>query len=273
MNPLDRQRTDNPVPSMQPGAQEEGALPSAAPRGPSTGSQRAPADLQAKPFHLQVGLMQAGKLAAEFGSLQPPRHKRGVPTIHRWERAGNEPDGRPITHPGRIELPDGGDALSVHAEAQLRAAAHAMRHEGKKYIWTVNEMGRVFIGEEIDTGIDNPKHPGKTYSVGHPALVGGGNARISGEMACDQATDRLLVSNLSGRYSRYADRKQPHAEAAGRIIASAFARIGLLSQLRYVEPEEGKKEALIIRSDDPNRWREEEEEQGRPLRTAAGEPP
>jgi hypothetical protein len=68
------------------------------------------------------------------------------------------------------------------------------------------------------------------------------------------------------------DRKRPHAEAAYRIIASAFARVGLLSQLRYEEPEEGKKEALIMRSDDPNRWREEEE-QGRPLRTGAGEPP
>jgi hypothetical protein len=273
MNPLNRQDIDAPVASVQPGAQDTGVQSAAAPGGPSTSLHHAPEALPAKPLHLQIGLMPAGKLAAEFGSLQPPRHKRGVPTIHRWERAGNEPDGRPITHPGRIELPDGGDALSADAESQLRIAAHAMRHEGKKYIWTVDEMGRVLIGDEIDTGIANPKHPGETYSVGHPALVGGGDARISGEMACDQATNRLLVSNLSGRYSRYADRKRPHAEAAYRIIASAFARVGLLSQLRYEEPEEGKKEALIIRSDDPNRWREEEEEQGRPLRTGAGEPP
>jgi hypothetical protein len=171
---------------------------------------------------------------------------------------GNEPDGRPIVHPSRIEIPDGDDALSVHAESQLRTAAHALRHEGKPYIWSVNAMGRVVIGEGIDTGIANPKHPGETYRVGHPALVGGGTARISGEIAYDQATDQLVVSNLSGRYSRYADRKLAHAEAAGRIIASAFARVGLVAQLRYVEPEEGKKEALILRSDDPNRWREEE---------------
>jgi hypothetical protein len=271
MNPLSRQRTDNPAPSVQPGAQDDGAQSAAAPGGPSTSLHHAPEALPAKPLHLQIGLMPAGKLAAQFGSLQPPRWKGGVPTIHPWERVGNEPEGRPITHPGRIELPDGGDALSEHAESQLRTAAHALRHEGKKYIWAVNAMGCVFLGDEIDTGIENPKHPGKTYRVGHPALVGGGNARISGEMAYDKATDRLLVSNLSGRYSRYADRKRPHADAAYRIIASAFARVGLLAQLRYVEPEEGKKEALIVRSDDPNRWREEE--QGHPSRTGAGEPP
>jgi hypothetical protein len=256
--PLASRRTRGSAGAAAPSVGGAGpAQPDRLRRSPSEGAIYGVAQLDNSglPFHQQVGIVEAGALAARLGSLQPPRTKKGVPTVHPWERVGGRPDGAPLTHPGRIEIPDSVDRVNPDTLARCSDAARRMKDEGKTYLWSVNAMGSVFLGEATDTGVDNPKHPGQTYTLGHPTLVSGGNARICGEISFNSETGTLDVVNLSGRYSRYADRARPHAEEAARIITNGFGGCGLELRLNYVAPPEHKSEALAIRSHDPNWWR------------------
>jgi hypothetical protein len=186
-----------------------------------------------------IGNEPAAELDTKFGSLQPPRSKNGG--IHSWERTV---DGRPMEHNRRVILPESKNlALDAQIE-QIRGAVdlEALRRGEKKYVWTVGALGRVFIGEELPAGIDPVT--GKSRHAGHPLLVGGGPARISGELTYDVASDALIVNNKSGRYSRYEDRNTDHLANALSIISCAFSRSGM--QVRSMHVDGKAAEPLVM---------------------------
>ncbi len=57
-----------------------------------------------------------------------------------------------------------------------------------KYIWAISEEGDICIAPDNN-------------SLGHPCLVGGGFARICGELTLDE--DAYILNNASGRYSKH----------------------------------------------------------------------
>jgi len=88
------------------------------------------------------------------------------------------------------------------------------------FIWAMDELGQVFLAfEEVipdgDIDIDGlkeghprrrgfPAHPAQEKKLGHPTLLGGGQARVAGELLLDVAEEKLhwFVNCASGRYCR-----------------------------------------------------------------------
>ncbi len=192
-----------------------------------------------------IGMEHAEALDVQFGSLQPVRTKDGD-GIHAWER---DDAGKPLMHPFRLALRRG-DAPPDWTDPDVKKAFDAealMKHE-KRYIWAVDFLGRVFIGEEVP--VESSPDSEKQHYQGHPLLVGGGNARICGEIQFDAQSGKLKVINKSGRYSRYEDRTEAHLLEVGEIICAAVAPLGLEVETEYLS---GKTpEALVLPSLDPS---------------------
>lgn len=164
-----------------------------------------------------IGLERARELDIRFGSLQPARTKGGD-GIHEWER---DEAGRPLTHERRIALPDAHghfpDLTSAGTNEQVDL--DALRRGDKAYIWAVGQLGQVFVGEEEPVGED--PETGKAWYRGHPTLVGGGPARVCGELKFNADTGRYVVSDKAGRYGRYEDRNEHHLKEAAGLLARA----------------------------------------------------
>lgn len=63
-----------------------------------------------------------------------------------------------------------------------------------KYIWVINEMGDLVLGED--------KHDGDEYQ-GHPTLVDGKAARIGGELFFDNVRKAWSINSRSNTYSKH----------------------------------------------------------------------
>lgn len=170
-----------------------------------------------------LGHDRAAQLDRAFGSLQPVRTK-DKDGIHAWER---EADGRVRTHPARLALPDAKGEFPAMDSAAVRAAIdlEALKSGEKRYIWAVSALGRLFVGEELPAGKD--PQSGKQRHAGHPLLVSGGPARISGEFQYAAERNALVMLDKSGRYSRYEDRNAEQLDNAAAILKAAFASSGM----------------------------------------------
>lgn len=204
----------------------------------------------APPLHDMIGADRAGELDARFGSLQPPRNLE-IDGIKPWERTGGSATGQPLMHPNRLFSPD-----ATGSPVQLNAATpnnvvdlEALKRGEKKYMWTVSALGRLIIGEELHAGED--PITGQQLTLGHATLVGGGAARISGELRYSAEIGKFIVSNRSGRYSRYEDRT---IRALDEVVAM-FAEMGIDAQRQSIEKyiTRKKPEKLVLPSLDPAR--------------------
>ena len=92
-------------------------------------------------------------------------------------------------------------------------------------------------GKDPDTGAIRHR--------GHPLLVGGWLARICGEINHDPATGAFVVSNKSGRYSRYEDRIEAHLNNVAGLLSQA---LGQPLQTSYLHKDP---EPLVLPSLDP----------------------
>jgi hypothetical protein len=185
-----------------------------------------------------IGEDKARDLDVRFGSLQPVREKRVGAGIHSWER---DAQGIPLTHDNRAFIdhahaafPKSNDTDANRAALRSAVDLAALKNGSKRYIWTVGKLGRVIVAEERAISPDDPRTKAgkaKTHAepkyAGHPMLVGGGSARVSGELHYDATQDRLVVLDKSGRYSRYADRQNAQVENVAAALRDAFAADGL----------------------------------------------
>lgn len=197
-----------------------------------------------------IGRERVGALDVKFGSLQPPRNL-ATDGIKDWEREGGTPIGKPLMHPRRLIVPDaeGNVPDLTGANVRDRIDINALKSGERQYIWTVSALGRLFIGEAELAGKD-PETDKDRYR-GHPMLVGGGPARISGELRYNPNTGKFVVSNQSGRYSRYEDRTEAHLNE----VVGMFARMGLDVETEFVEKYTTRKTPvkLVLPSLDPGR--------------------
>ncbi|MGF6971825.1 hypothetical protein QFZ94_000252 [Paraburkholderia sp. JPY465] len=201
-------------------------------------------------LHELIGRGRAGALDALFGSLQPP-FNLATDGIKQWEREGGVPTGAPLQHSRRLIVPDGQGNVPSLTSLDVKGTIDidALKRGEKKYMWAVSALGRLFIGECEPAGKD-PETQRERYR-GHPLLVGGGTARICGELEFNSATDKFVVSNQSGRYSRYEDR----TEAGLNEVAGMFAQAGLDVETERVSKymTARKRAALVLPSLDPSR--------------------
>lgn len=155
-------------------------------------------------------------LDEEFGALRVPHR------VEPWEE-GRVPKSRELL------TPEVGKKLR---DLRLAAATPLLRYSVKTvtYIWAMDERGDVFIAvEELAEMPDGsriegyprrknfPVHPAEEKKLGHPTLVGGGRARLAGELFLDELAGELLwfVNVSSGRYCRFSP---PTLEQAKRIL-------------------------------------------------------
>ncbi len=79
----------------------------------------------------------------------------------------------------------------------------------------------------------------------------GGTARICGELHFNSATDKFVVSNQSGRYSRYEDRTEAGLNEVARMFAQAGLDVETERVSKYMTAR--KRATLILPSLDPSR--------------------
>ena len=184
----------------------------------------------AVPLHVLIGRERAAALDTRFGSAQPPKPPPEGKYIREWEHDDN---GKSLMHPARIFLPDvNGHFSDLNSTAfRDRFDIAAIKSGEKKYLWTVSKLGRVIIGESTGTEINAAD--GKVKRLGHPVLVGGGTARISGSFRYDAIADKIYISNKSGRYGRYGDRP----EAGLQAVAELLSKAGITVETRYFPQE------------------------------------
>lgn len=69
-------------------------------------------------------------------------------------------------------------------------------NKSKKYIWVIDELGDLVIGEDIAE---------KGASQGHPTLIDGRPARLGGELHFQEVEEKWAVNLWSGTYSSHID--------------------------------------------------------------------
>jgi len=173
------------------------------------------------------GTDKARQLDTDFGSLQWP-FRRGEPALKNWEL---DDDGTtPLMLKDRIFVPDEhGNFENLPALLDLEK----LKTGEKKYIWTMSKLGRLIISEEYlvknkDENITEPSY------IGHPAQLGGGRGRISGELTFindsnDPLFGKFAINNASGRYSKFVDRDKGKLEN----VAKLFRKAGLDVEIKY----------------------------------------
>jgi hypothetical protein len=109
-------------------------------------------------------------------------------------------------------------------------------------IWLVDTIGRLrfSIEELVLFGVPRgiPKHQkcelhATADKLGHPALVGGANARIGGEIFFDPTADppNWFINNKSGRYGLHPSRTSVHLDN----VAHQFAKYGITLQKKFIK--------------------------------------
>jgi len=178
-----------------------------------------------------LGTDKASQLDTDFGSLQWP-FRRGEPALKDWEL---DDAGNPLMLNDRIIVPgEHGNFGNLSALLDLEK----LKTGEKRYIWTVGKLGRIFISEERDcekySVKDNGKESTEPHYIGHPAQVGGGRSRISGELKYisdpnDKLFGKFVINNSSGRYSKFVDRNKGQMEK----VAAALRNAGLDVEIKY----------------------------------------
>ncbi len=195
-----------------------------------TRSASPPAQASAPSVTTMLGFKRAHKLDKQFGSLQWPRSvpapSLSLPSISikSWEF---DDGGKPLMQGDRIFVPDEkGHFPNLAALLDLEA----IKTGEKQYIWAISKLGRLIIAEEKKIH-DNPRK-----TLGHPTLVGGGRARIAGELRWHQVDPKdpssegwFYINIASGRYSFYVDRNQVQLQSATALFRKAGLAVKTLS--------------------------------------------
>ena len=175
-----------------------------------------------------LGTDKARQLDTDFGSLQWP-FRRGEPALKNWEL---DDDGTtPLMLKDRIFVPDEhGNFGNLPALLDLEK----LKTGEKKYIWTVGKLGRIIISEEHLVKNKNKNITEPPSYIGHPAQLGGGRARISGELTFINDSNnplfgKFVINNASGRYSKFVDRNKGELEN----VAKLFRKAGLDVEIKY----------------------------------------
>jgi hypothetical protein len=198
-------------------------------------------------LHELIGLERAQALDVQFGSLQPPRTIDKEGYLLGLKPTERDEEDRPLTHKKRLKIPNSVDSSFSWSSAEVKEKVdlEALKRGDRLYLWAVSSLGHLFVGEEEKLGVD-PKTD-KQLVRAHPMLVGGGPARICGELGYDALDDYFLVIDKSGRYSRCEDRSPAHLDEATLLFEQSGLRVKAQKHIteRAAEP-------LVLRTLDPD---------------------
>ena len=192
-----------------------------------TRSVSPPAHAAAPSVASLLGFRKAHQLDKDFGSLQWPRGEPGFPSIKSWEF---DVTGALLMLNDRIFVSNEEPHL-VNLAALLDL--EKLKTGKKKYMWAVGKLGRLIIAEEMEITVNTSNGEKQKY-IGHPALVGGGRARISGELRFKTdphhpSSGKFYINNASGRFSTFTDRN----EAQLKNVAALFRKANLAVEIEY----------------------------------------
>ncbi|MGF7174555.1 hypothetical protein [Azospirillum doebereinerae] len=99
---------------------------------------------------------------------------------------------------------------------RLKGFLDELRAENRVAIWLIDEYCNLVIGEDAPSDQDDAASP----KLGHPTLIGGARARISGELRPPEGDgDAWVLTNASGRYSKLRlDRDRLMLEEAQKLV-------------------------------------------------------
>ena len=204
-----------------------------------------PAHATAPSVATMIGTDKARQLDMDFGSLQWP-FRRGEPALKDWEV---DDAGTPLMlkDKDRIFIPDAHGNFEKFPAVDLEKLK-----SGKKYIWTVGKYDRLIISEEASIE-NNAKDNTQPQYIGHPTQLGGGRARISGELKFisdknDPLFEKFVINNASGRYSKFIDRNEGQMEN----VADLYRKAELDVEIKYKQRDKLQPVAgLVSRAPDP----------------------
>jgi len=234
---MPRDYHEPPIRVLSPGKPQGRALVRSVPSSPARvddarARSRSPSPHATAPsVATMLGMDKARQLDTDFGSLQWP-FRRGEPALKDWEL---DDAGNPLMLKDRIFVPDEhGNFGNLPALLDLEK----LKTGEKRYIWTVGKLGRLIISEERSSekhlARNNAKDHTEPQYIGHPAQLGGGRGRISGELKYtsdpnDPLSGKFLINNASGRYSKFVDRNKEKMEN----VAELFRKAGLDVEIQY----------------------------------------
>lgn len=228
-----RDFNDPPIRRLSPGEARGRAIVRSAPSSPKrpndsfqTRSASPPVRATAPSVSNLLGFKRAHQLDLDFGTLQWP-FRRGEPALKPSEL---DATGAPLMLSDRIFVPD---EKGHFANLRDLLDLEKLKAGEKKYIWTVSKLGRLIISEEMQADV-NLKNGEEPKYIGHPAQVGGGRGRISGELLFKAAPNEPLsgtfyINNASGRFSKFVDRNEGQLQR----VAELFRKAGLAVETVY----------------------------------------
>ncbi|HEX7315417.1 MAG TPA: RHS repeat-associated core domain-containing protein [Pyrinomonadaceae bacterium] len=150
----------------------------------------------------KYGAWKEARLDSKFGKAQPPGG-RGVKPFEQ------NADGSVVKNP-TVQTPSRSNPLKLDPK--------------KEYIWTVNNKGKLVVGEEVQTGVTEGTYVQK---LGHPTLTEGAKSRVSGEIRFGEDGKPFINAN-SGRYTTpYPDRGPQQIQNAANLFKKSGTPVGV----------------------------------------------
>jgi hypothetical protein len=203
-------------------------------------------------LHTLIGRARAEMLDRELGELVYPKNVHPSTYLDYFEQPIKKHEfdevGGTRMNPDRLFISVDDGAVSSHPDAVAKLVGWLKK--GEPLMWSASKLGRLIVGPQTrvtsiikDDALATLHNLGKDEEkprLSHPALVGGGQARISGEVYIDSETRKVVVTDRSGRYSKYGVRNAAHLENAAAIIAKNLAGYGLAVQVSKKAYEKNK---------------------------------
>lgn len=151
-----------------------------------------------------VPAVQVVDADARFGVPTPPRNLKshemdGYRVLNQQHLTWTQQDCFVIPHgwPKDVGAPD--PAREQERLGDLARFLARIKSDGAFCIWLIDEYCNLVIGLDAPSKAGDPQSP----KLGHPTLIGGANARISGELRPPaHRSDSWTLTNASGRYSK-----------------------------------------------------------------------
>ena len=233
---MPRDFNDPPIRFLPPGEARGRAMMRSAPPSPQrpcdnsrtrTRSVSPPPHATAPSVASMFGFNKAHQFDKEFGSLQWP-FRRGEPALKPWEI---DAAGTPLMLNERIFVPD---EKGHYPNLATLLDLEKLKTGERQYIWTISKSGRLVISEEMQANDANARQGEEPQYIGHPAQLGGGRGRISGELRFradpnDPSSGKFYINNASGRYSKFKDCNEMQLKR----VAALFRKAGLAVEAVY----------------------------------------